>query len=195
MLEYTNRRGDVYYVLQGRTKTGKPKYYCSRNPRGERVEVLPPEFEIYEHPETALVSIRKVRPSRVLPVEVEFLTEQVRKLSEVEHFIIDRTADSLVVYVCDSDPDQVNDVLERLMGPLGRHAESIRQWMIKNARYSPMFRFTLTDEIERLFRLERWCYRGRIDDWIPISAPNQPLDALVADFVPHLGQESYFELM
>jgi hypothetical protein len=29
-IEHVNRRGDRYYVLQGKTKTGKPKFYCSK---------------------------------------------------------------------------------------------------------------------------------------------------------------------
>ncbi len=33
-IEYVNRRGDKYYLLQGKTKTGKPKYYVSRKPDG-----------------------------------------------------------------------------------------------------------------------------------------------------------------
>jgi hypothetical protein len=194
-LEYTNRKGDRYYVLQGRTKTGKPKYYCSRKSDGQRVEALPSNFEIYEHPVSALVSVRKVKPSRLLPAEAEFLKEQVRKLSGLEYFIVDHDADSLIVYVCDRAPDAVNDLLERLMGPLGDHAEANRQWIAAHAPYSPMFRFTLANEEERLFHLERWYYRGSIDDWIHIMVPPGPLDELAEEFLPHLGQESFFELM
>jgi len=193
-LEYTNRRGQRYYVLQGLTKTGKPKYYCARKPGRVAVGELPPGFEIYEHPQSALVSIRKIKPSRVLACEVEFLEAQVRKLAGIEHFIIDRQPNALVIYVCDSDPRQLNSVFEKLCGPLGSRAESNRQWILQNASYSPMFRFTLGNETERLFHLHRWCYRGAIDGWFPLS-PDRPLDELAADYLPHLGQESYFELM
>ena len=58
-LEYVNRRGDRYYILQGVTKTGKPKYYCSRKPKGVPVEELPDDFEVYENPGTKMVSVRK----------------------------------------------------------------------------------------------------------------------------------------
>ena len=193
-LEYTNRRGDRYYVLQGRTKTGKPTYYCARKPDGIGVAELPPDFEIYEHPESALVSVRKIRPTRLLPCETEFLDEQVRKLAGIEHFIIGSEGDSLVVYVCDRNPDDVNKALERLCGPLGAHSDGNRQWVLQHTHYSPMYRFTLTDENERWFSLERWCYRGRIDGWIPLSA-GRTLDELAADFLPHLGQESFFDLI
>jgi hypothetical protein len=189
-LEYTNRRGDRYYVLQGRTKTGKAKYYCARKQDGIGVAEMPPDFEIYEHPESALVSVRRIRSTRLLPCEAKFLEEQVRKLAGIEHFIIGRDGDSLVVYVCDRNPDAVNNVLEKLCGPLGAHSDQNRQWVLQNAHYSPMYRFTLKDENERWFVLERWCYRGRIEGWFPL-AKCRPLDELAADFLPRLGQKSF----
>jgi hypothetical protein len=60
--------------------------------------------------------------------------------------------------------------------------------------YSTMLRFTLVDAGRRLFDAERWCFRGSIDDWIEPGGP-KPLDALLKTYVPHLGQESFFELM
>lgn len=194
-LEYTNRKGQRYYVLQGRTKSGKPKYFCARKPGATPVDGLPDDFEIFEHPITALVTVRKVKPSRLLPFELDFLKEQIRNLSEVEHFIIDRSGDSFTIYICDINSDDVNRLLSRLIGPMGCHAESSRQWMIENAKYSPAFRFTLIDENERLFRTERWCYRGRIDDWITLTSRDRPLDELTNEFLPHLGEESYFDLI
>jgi hypothetical protein len=37
------------------------------------------------------------------------------------------------------------------------------------------------------------CYRGD-EHWIPLSSA-APLEMLLEEFVPHLGQESFFELM
>ena len=48
-------------------------------------------------------------------------------------------------------------------------------------------------EHQRLFVVQRYCFRGAIDDWITISLPNT-LEHGVRTFVKHLGQESYFEL-
>ena len=89
-LEYINRRGDRYFVLQGKTKTGKAKYYCSRKPKGEGVDQLPADFEVYEHPDSAIVSVRKVKPSRLLPTEREFLESQVRELAGIGALVLSR---------------------------------------------------------------------------------------------------------
>ena len=193
-LEYLNRCGDRYYVLQGTTKTGKPKYYCARKAQGVSVDELPAEFEIHESPMSGLVSIRKVKPSRILPQEREFLDQMARKLAGIEHFIIDAQGDSLVVFLCDENPNESVSTLEMLVGPLGRHAKPQTNWIMRKANYSPMFRFTLCDEGERLFSIDRWCYLGSIDKWIFLGGA-QPLDVLAKKYLPQLGKESFYELM
>ena len=60
-----------------------------------------------------------------------------------------------------------------------------------------VMRFTLADEDERTFRVQRWCFRGSIDRWIDLRASegNGKLSDLVKKFSPHIGRESFFELM
>ncbi len=43
----------------------------------------------------------------------------------------------------------------------------------------------------------RWCLRGSIDRWIDLyeSRSEGKLSNLVKRFCPHIGQESFFELM
>ncbi len=40
---------------------------------------------------------------------------------------------------------------------------------------------------------QRYCFLGRIDDWIEIGTQGN-LQDLVENYVKHLGQESFFEL-
>ena len=60
-----------------------------------------------------------------------------------------------------------------------------------------VMRFTLVDETSRSFRVQRWCFRGSIDRWIDLweSGSAGKLSDLVKRFCPHIGQESFFELM
>ena len=189
-LEYVNRRGDRYFVLQGKTKTGKPKYYCSKRSAGVGVERLPEGFEIYENPGNALVSVRKVRPTRIRPFEREELRRLANELA-VTAVLVEVEGDSLIVYVSDIDPAASGRLIGLLFGesPPG-HVD----WVTRHASYSPMLRFTLTDEDERLYSLERWCYLGRIDGWIPLCG-GKPLEWLANFSLPHVGCESFYELM
>ena len=59
--------------------------------------------------------------------------------------------------------------------------------------YSPMLQFMLVDKANRLFQTQRYCFLGGIDDWIMIGTMDN-LSALVKEYVPHLSQDSYFEL-
>ena len=59
--------------------------------------------------------------------------------------------------------------------------------------YSSNMRFVLIDKEKRLFNVQRYNYRGSIDDWINIDF-FQPLEELVEEYVRHLGEDSFFEL-
>jgi hypothetical protein len=192
--EYVNRRGDRYFVHQGTTKTGKPKYYCSRKPEGALVDQLPAGFELYENPQTALVSVRKVRPSGVSAFERESLACSANKLAGTR-VIVDIEGDSLVVYASDTDAEASLHALTMLLGELPGGRESQLEWIARHARYGPALRFTLQDEDERLFFAERWCYFGGIDDWVPLIGGAQDLESLANQLLPHVGRESFFDLM
>jgi hypothetical protein len=47
---WKNRREDIYYLHEGRTKTGKSKYCFARNDEGMIVDNIPDGYEIYENP-------------------------------------------------------------------------------------------------------------------------------------------------
>src|SRR3989441_11655883 len=49
-ITYTNAKGKTYYLHQGTTKTGKPKYYFSMENEGHLAEAITVGFEIYENP-------------------------------------------------------------------------------------------------------------------------------------------------
>ena len=102
-VEYVNRRGDRYYLLQGKTKTGKPKYYAARKSSGLAVEQMPEGYEFYEHPEQGLVFVHKVQSSRVSPSERDVLVNWTRQLAGIEYFCVDIQGDSLVVYTPSTD--------------------------------------------------------------------------------------------
>lgn len=59
--------------------------------------------------------------------------------------------------------------------------------------YAQVKHFLLDVKKNAIIITERYCFRGSIDDWIQISAPDV-LEKLVRQFVPHLGQESFYEL-
>jgi hypothetical protein len=191
-LEHVNRRGDRYYVLQGRTKTGKPKYYCSRKPEGNRVDRLPEGYEIHESPSNGVTTVRKVRPSRIVAAERELVERLARELAAVP-VIIDVDGDCLVVYASNRSPAASIVLFERLFGQETAAGAEIGGWIEAHSHYASELRFTLTDEDERLYSAERWCYRSGIDGWFPLRG-HKSLERIARSYLPHLGQESFYEL-
>lgn len=190
-MQYTNRYGDTYYLLQGKTKTGKPKYFVSRKLNGrEPVDQMPEGYEFHENPERGLVSLRKIRPSSILPLERQTIEREARRAG-VDYFLIDVHEQSLVVYTPGNDPAESVRDWERMLGPL---SISKKDWITQHSNYMPMFRFTLMDEGERLFTVERWCFRGSIDGWISLY-DRGTLGEMAKKYLPHLKGESFFDLM
>jgi hypothetical protein len=193
-LQYVNRRGDRYYVLQGKTETGKPKYYCSKKNDGVPVESLPDGFEIHEAPAKAIVSIRKIRPSRIMASERELVVRLARELAKASAVIVDVDGDSLVVYASDADPERATDIIRELVGSNAVPDSKVREWITLTAQYSAALRFTLTDEENRRYNAERWCFRGSVDNWTPL-AYEMDFEPLLRRFLPEVGQESFYDLM
>lgn len=194
-VEYTNRRGDRYFVFEGKTKTGKPKYFCARktSAAGLPIDTLPSGYEIHESPESMQVSVRKIRPSRISQFERELIIRLAGELSEAPS-IVEVQGDSLVIFASDTRPDNRAEVLTKLFGGTLSDQADISDWIASNMRYSPMLRFTLTDEDKRLYSAERWCFLGSIDKFMPLEF-DKPLEHLARKLLKHLGQESFFELM
>src|SRR5207248_10376985 len=65
----SNRRGDTFYLHEGRTKTGKAKFFFSRKREGTLAGAVPAGFEVYENP-NAQVFLRKALPGLVTDEEV-----------------------------------------------------------------------------------------------------------------------------
>ena len=70
-VQYTNRIGKTYYLREGKTKTGKQRYFFStqQEGKGAPLEHVPDGYEIYEHPQNAQVFLRKKRPQLITDIE------------------------------------------------------------------------------------------------------------------------------
>ncbi|MBI2826465.1 MAG: hypothetical protein HYX69_17445 [Planctomycetia bacterium] len=147
----------------------------------------------YEDPNNAIVSIRKVRPSRIQAFERELLTRLANEVASAP-VLVDLEIDSLVVYAADANPDASIQAMKRLLGVSSGDEQQHREWIVRNSRYSPAFRFTLSDEDERLYSVARWCYLGSVDDWVFLQGSSS-LETLARTYLPHAGKESYFDLM
>jgi hypothetical protein len=190
-LTYTNAKAQIYFLHQGRTKTGKPTYYFSLKSEGHLAESIPDGFEIYENPNTQ-VFLRRIPPKLITDEEQEIVADGMRKYTSVRDYNIDVKGKVIVIYLADQDSDALDRIFREHPSSLEEKAR-IMTVLRQQLHYSPMMQFILADEKRRLFWAQRYCFRGSIDDWIGIGLPAS-LTNLVSTYVKHLGKESYFEL-
>lgn len=188
-IEYINRSGEKYYLHVGATKTGKPKYYVALHARGPLADAIPDGFEIYESPK-GQVSLRKILPKLIFDEELIFVERELARIARLKGSRVERKLQILTVYVADRKEDMVKE-LSAVMPwrwQVGRDRISERFWS-----YEAQLQFALVNEQKRQFQARRYCYLGRIDDWIDIG-DRGPLAKLAKLYIKHLGQESYYEL-
>jgi hypothetical protein len=188
-IKHTNRKGKTYYLYQGVTKKGNPRYYFAQKSEGELVDRIPEGFEIYENP-NAQVFLRRIRPKLITDAEIEIVRHGMEKYCRQKHYQIDVKKDVISIFL----PDQNVDVFSELLAHSPKAGEiSLADMINQFTTYSPMLRFVLRDEKRRRFMTQRYCFFGSIDDWIEIGKSDD-LARLVKRYVKHLGLESYYEL-
>ncbi len=182
---HVNRKQDTYYLHAGKTKTGKPKYWFSTKAEGDLVDAIPRGYEVYENPD-AQVFLRKIVPQLVSPDEATVVKHGLERYAPGQSCLVDVQGDEIVVHHA-----------ERIALNLERFGIALTELPTFNQRYMKVMRFRLVDKKDRTFRVQRWCFRGSIDRWIDLykSRSEGKLSDLVKQFCPHIGQESFFELM
>lgn len=184
-MHYINRKGQIYYLYQGTTKTGRQKYYFSTKENQDRLNNIPDGFEVYENPISAQVFLIKSEEPLISELEKNAVISSLKENSNLDHFIVDVRKNYITIYTAENAMDTDNY-------PEYMHEKILRN-MHMFLRYMAEMRFGLVDTNKRYFVAERFCYRGSVDDWVTISSPNR-LNELIAQFVMHLGRKSFYEL-
>ena len=110
-ITHTNAKGKTYYLHQGTTKTGKPKYDFSTKSEGPLTDAIPEGFEIYENP-NAQVFLRRMPPKLITDEERQIVEDGMRKYAEVQDYKIDVKGNAIVVYTADQDIETLADVFK-----------------------------------------------------------------------------------
>lgn len=193
---YTNRKGSTYYLCRGRTKTGKPRYYFAREPGDEPVAKIPEGWEIRESV-NGVVTLAKKRPAQILPAERKAVEAALERHPQSGNYRVDVKDKHILVYErVGAGLDALMPMLERAGILAGGKLGELQEVLDRGARFSPVMRFILcvADGEKRLFGVQRWCYRGSIDDWIDLSQFG-PIDKLAPRLIPVLGTDDFYELM
>jgi hypothetical protein len=190
---YTNRKGKTYILCQGTTKTGKPRYYFSRDPKGEIMDHVPEGYEIRESV-NGQVSLARTRPALITKAERAAVEQAVAKLPKAHKYRVDVKQKHVIVYE-NAAPD-VEEFLNDLQSvfPLPHlRIDRVRDLEENLGQFSPVLRFILDDPQERTFRVERMTYTG-MGGWRRLYSYSGDIKELAPKLIPRLGTDRFFEL-
>jgi hypothetical protein len=187
-IQHKTRTGKIYYLHVTQNKRGKPRYHFSMDPEGELAQTVPEGFEVYENIRGQVFLRRKV--ARIFTEEeLAMVQEALEHQSGAHSYQTEVKKNAIIVH----EAEDYTARFQSLATPwLNR--ERLEDSVRESANYQAVMRFVLVDSDKRLFSAERFCFRGSVDDWIPISQEVAPLRAHLKKFIRHLGTESFFEL-
>jgi hypothetical protein len=188
-ITHVNAKEKTYYLHQGTTKTGKPKYHFSMNSEGTLADAIPEGFEIYEAPDSR-VFLRRIPPKLITDEERQVVEDGMRKYSGVQDYKIDVRGKTIEVYTALQDRETFSEMFAamRPAPSKAKIAELVTQFMSFGLR----MQFVLKDKKRRTFVAQRPGPLGWFDDWVDIDKPGK-LSTLVKKYVPLLGEESFDE--
>ena len=152
-ITYVNRKQKIYYLHQGKTKLGNPKYFFSMKPDGKLVDMIPDGFEIYETP-NAQVFLRKVPTQIITDEEVAIVENGMEKYSKMEHFQIDVKKKIISIFTPNEDASALFDLFASTALIHGRNPLEIQELVTQSLTYADNLRFILADKQKRLFQTE-----------------------------------------
>ena len=191
-ITYTNRKGFTYFLNQGVTKTGKPRYYFAREQKGEPVDEIPAGYEI-EESVNAVVSLVKTRPHLIPPEETGSVKAALARHPKTRNYRMGVKDKTIIIYeLRGADVDEIMGIFEGFP-VLPNARERLEEEQERNGQFAPVMRFSLDDQERREYHAERWCYSGSIDDWIHAGGHGK-IEDLAKELIPALGTEEFFEL-
>ena len=205
---HKSRKGKTYFIHEGKTKKGNPRYCLSPKNCGNIVEKLPKGYEIYDHPVTNQCFIRPIPPKIIFDSERALVEKLLITCSDVKYYRIALWKNTLVIYT-PGNQKPLSEVFRNLFGDALK-PHHLSPALLKNderfLHFAPVLRFILekpkkrksssdtkTSSRERIFSAERWDFGDEMNTWISLLHSG-PLKELCQTFFPHLDKDSFYEL-
>jgi hypothetical protein len=191
-VSYTNRKGRTYFLCQGRTKSGKPRYYFAREPKEGAIEQIPDGYKISESV-NGRVSLVKDRPVLILPEEAAIVEAELEKLPHRRRYRTAIKPNRIEIYeMYGPDAEGIADIFGKYGFPVPGSLDGLRGVLEETSQFFAVLRFILINVDERRFLAQRWCYLGGIDDWVDVEQGS--IQELAPQLIPALGTDEYYEL-
>ena len=188
---HKNCRDQIYFLHIGKTKTGKPRYWMAQNSESNLAESVPEGYEIYERP-GGMLFVRKIPKTPILPHELQYVQDQ---LTPVNNQVVDPLEAEFCAYVRTLSVEAQRYLeINRTRYEAEIRNKEIIIYEVSRGDGRPIMKFELFNEESREYLAYRWCFKGRIDDWMSIGYSGQ-LQDLASKYCPALGTDKFYELL
>lgn len=187
---YKNRLGDTYYLHQGATKTGKPRYFVAKTVGPGALGALPAGLEIAETA-NGVVSVRRIdtSSSAIPPADMEAVRAFLAKEPRLRGCVAEvRKGEILISEPVGGSREEIAGLAQALGlgGGFGRAAPRL-----KPTRYTPVMKLEPDPERPSSYVVHRMTYRGE-GGFMVIAAG--PLRQVLDKYVRRIGTDAFFEL-
>jgi len=192
VLTYTNRHGEPYFLHQGRTKTGKARYFVARTIGEGAIGTLPAGFELAESI-NGVVSVCRADPTRPQAprADIETVRAEIAHHQHLRRYVVDERGGEILIHEPEGGVDE--EGLRAMAAALFVSPERMRAASIRRRpRYTPVMRFSPEPLGAGIYAVYRMTYRGH-GGWHLLSAG--PVAAVAKRYVGHIGRESFYELI
>ncbi len=189
-LTYTNRKGTPYYFSEKSGKRGT-QIVCAQKESAADLSKIPGTHEIVENP-NGQVSCRKKLVSAILPEEISLAKEQCLKLVK-KGIRVEVEIKKKTIIIHSADTSEINELAKMILQLSPGNTEIHEAIMENNLRFEPVLKLELFEKKGRTFSAYRMCWVGGDIDWMLLD--DAPLPDLLKKYVPHIEQESFYELL
>jgi hypothetical protein len=183
-LTYTNRKGQVYFFREVDGKRGS-RMACSTKESENDLSEIPETHEIAETP-NGQMSCRKKIKREITRDEVEYVESVCPCMVDLKIKIaIEEKPKALIIH------SKQTDGLERAIKLLPVHPDVKMSMLTDHIPFEPVIKLELTDQSNRTFAIYRMCWMDKAE-WMFLKEGG--LHALLEEYMPHIGQETFYEL-
>ena len=189
-VSYTNRKGKTYYLHAAKRKSGKTVYVMKLSSR-DALTQLPEGYEIMEGV-NGQVSVGRSKPRQITVEEETLILEKLQRLG-LKYYRCEAKDAYLTVYAPVYSETAFDDLSSVFPNSFIDSTKAFIFEKMQTGPLEPVMRFELIDEESRRFNIERMTYRGA-GDWHSLWKFGA-LNELADKFLPHLGKDSFFDLI
>lgn len=185
---YRNRMGTTFYLHEGKTKSGKPRYFMAKSIGEGALAKVPEGFEICESI-NGVVSVRRMNGARAtVPADdIAIVQGAIERCSHLRYYLARAVDSAIVIFQPNPLPRQLEGMaFEYGIGHLP--ADAIAERMAR-AQYAPIMKFEPQGDQYVAFRMT---FRGHGGWSYPLKSGK--LAPLARQMIPSIGTDKFFEL-